>query len=87
MKNLLGDFIAKIISNQQLGMRVISNDNGVWLVNFTTSKHFSVKSIMSPNHNFHIFTCTSADGKTWNKMYQILKAKHAGQQTVMVATT
>jgi hypothetical protein len=53
MKNLLGDFSAKVgredifkptIGNESL--HEISNDNGVRLVNFATSKHFRVKSTM-----------------------------------------
>jgi hypothetical protein len=55
MKILLGDFNAKIgredifkpmIGNESL--HEISNDNGVRVVNFATSKNLTVKSTMFP---------------------------------------
>jgi hypothetical protein len=61
MKILLGDFYAKvgkedifkpIIGNE--GLHEISNDNGVRLVNYATSKTFRVKSIMFPHRNMHV---------------------------------
>jgi hypothetical protein len=57
MKILLGDFSAKvgredifklIIGNESI--HEISNDNGVRLVNFATSKDLRVKSTMFPHH-------------------------------------
>jgi hypothetical protein len=42
----------------------ISNDNGVRVVNFVTSKNLTVKSTMFPHCNIHKFTWTSPDGKT-----------------------
>jgi hypothetical protein len=63
MKILLGDFIAKIsgedifeptIENKSL--HEISNDNGVKLVNFATSKDLIVKSTMLPHCNIHKYT-------------------------------
>jgi hypothetical protein len=58
MKILLGDFTAKVgredifkltIGNES--MHEISNDNGVRLVNFATSKNLRVKSTMFPHRN------------------------------------
>jgi hypothetical protein len=69
-KTLLGDFIAKvgredifkpIIGNENL--HEISNDNGVRLVNFATSKNLRVKRTMFPHRNIHKYTWTSPDGK------------------------
>jgi hypothetical protein len=63
MKILLGDFNAKVgsedifkptIGNESL--HKISNDNGVRVVNFATSKNLTVKSTMFPHHNIHKFT-------------------------------
>jgi hypothetical protein len=71
MKILLGDFNAKVgredifkltIRNESL--HEISNDNGVRLVNFATSKNLRVKSTMFPHRNIHKYTWTSPDGKT-----------------------
>jgi hypothetical protein len=77
MKIFLGNLNAKVrgktFSNQQLGMRVlheISNDNGVRVVNFATSKNLIVKSTMFPH--IHKFTWTSPDGKTRNEVDHIL---------------
>jgi hypothetical protein len=60
MEILLGDFNAKVgredifkptIGNESL--HEISNDNGVRLVNFATSKNIGVKSTMFPHRNIH----------------------------------
>jgi hypothetical protein len=58
------------IGNESL--HEISNDNGVGLVNFTTSKNLTIKSMMFPNFNIHKFTWTSTDGRTHNQIDQIL---------------
>ncbi|PNF37156.1 hypothetical protein B7P43_G00417 [Cryptotermes secundus] len=74
MKILLGDFNAKVgredifkptTGNESL--HKISNDNGVRVVNFVTSRNLIVKSTMFPHHNIHKFTWTSPDGKTCNQ--------------------
>jgi hypothetical protein len=63
MKILVGDFNAKvgredifkpIIDNESL--HEASNDNGVSVVNFVTSKNLIVKSITFPHHNIHKHT-------------------------------
>jgi hypothetical protein len=68
VKILLGDFNAKVgredifkltIGNESL--HEISNDNGVRLVNFPTSKKLRVQSTMFPHHNIHKYTRTSPD--------------------------
>jgi hypothetical protein len=60
MKILLGDFNAKVgredifkltIGNESL--HEISNDNGVRVANFATSKNHIIKSIMFPHCNIH----------------------------------
>jgi endonuclease/exonuclease/phosphatase family metal-dependent hydrolase len=79
MKILLGDFNSKVgwedifkptIENESL--REISNDNGVRLVNFATSKNFRVISTMFPHCNILKYTWTSPDGKTHNQIDHIL---------------
>jgi hypothetical protein len=76
---MLGDFNAKVgredifkptIGNESL--HEISNDNGVRLVHFATSKNLRVKSTMFPHHNIHKYTWTSPDGKTHNQTDHIL---------------
>jgi hypothetical protein len=63
MKILLGDLSAKVgredifkptIGNESL--HEISNDKGVRLVNFATSKHLREKSTMFPHRNSHKYT-------------------------------
>jgi hypothetical protein len=60
MKILLGDFNAKVckecifkptIGNENLPE--ISNDNGVIVVNFVTSKNLRFKNMMFPHRNIH----------------------------------
>jgi hypothetical protein len=76
---MLGDFNAKVstedifkptIGNESL--HAISNDNGVRVINFTTSKNLALKSTMFPHRNIHKFTWTSPDGKTHNQIDHIL---------------
>jgi hypothetical protein len=80
MKNLLGDFNAKVgredifkptIGNESL--HATSNvNNGVRVVNFATSKNLTVKSTMFPHRNIHKVTLTSPDGMTHNQIDHIL---------------
>jgi endonuclease/exonuclease/phosphatase family metal-dependent hydrolase len=78
MKILLGDFNAKVgrqdtfkpIGNESLHQD--SNDSGVRVVNFATSKNPLVKSMMFPYRNIHKYTWTSPDGKTHNQIDRIL---------------
>jgi hypothetical protein len=79
MKILLGGFNAEVdkedifkptIGNESL--HEISNDNGVRLVNFATSKNLRVKSMMFPQHNIHKYTWTTPDGKIHNQIGHIL---------------
>jgi len=79
LKILLGDFNAKVgrenifkltIGNESLHQD--SNDNGVRIVNFATSKNLVVKSTMLPHRNIHKYTWTSPDGKTHNEIDHIL---------------
>jgi exonuclease III len=71
IKILLGDFNAKVgredifkptIGNES--SHETSNDNGVRVVNFATSKNLVVKSTMFPHRSIHKYTWTSPDGKT-----------------------
>ena len=80
MKILLGDFNAKMgrenilkptIGNESLHQD--SNDNGVRIVNFATSKNPVLKSMMFPHRDIHKNTWTSPDGKTHNQIDHILK--------------
>jgi hypothetical protein len=70
MDNLLGDFNTKVVSKdaskQTVGNETsyeINNNNGVRVVNFTTSKNFVVKGTMSPHRNIHKYTWTSPEIK------------------------
>jgi hypothetical protein len=93
MKILPGDFNAKVgredifkptIGNERL--HEISNDNGVRVVNFATSKNLIVKSTIFPQHvksmiflqhNIHKFTLTSPDGKTHNPIgHTLIDRRH-----------
>ena len=58
------------IGNESLNQD--SNDNGVRLVNFATSKNLVVKSTIFPHRNIHKYTCTSPDGQTHNQIDHIL---------------
>jgi hypothetical protein len=78
-KILFGDFDAKVgredifkltIRNESL--HEISNDIGVRLVNFTTSNHLRVKSMMFPYCNINKCTWPSPDEKTHNQIDHIL---------------
>jgi hypothetical protein len=79
MKILLGDFNAKVGTEDIFKLTIgngslheISNENGVRLVNFATSKNFRVKSTMFPHRNIHKYTWTSPDGETHKQTDHIL---------------
>jgi hypothetical protein len=75
MKILLGDLNAKVeredifkptIGNENL--HVISNDNGVRVVNFATSKTLIVINTIFSHSNIHKYTWTSPNGNTHNQI-------------------
>jgi hypothetical protein len=75
----LGDFSVKVggedifkptVGNESL--HEISNDNGVRVVNFATSKNLIVKRTKFPHRNIHKFTWTSPGGKRHNQIDHIL---------------
>jgi hypothetical protein len=75
IKILLGDFNAKVgkedIFKSTIGkerLHEISNDNGVRLVNFATSKHLRGKGTMFPHHDIYKYTSTSPDWKTHKRL-------------------
>jgi hypothetical protein len=79
MKILLGDFNAKVgredifkltIGNESL--HKISNDNGVRVINFATTKNLTVKSTVFPYRNIQKYTWMSPDGKTHKQIDHIL---------------
>jgi len=79
MKILLGDFNAKVGRDiifkptiRQESLHQDSNDNGVRIVNFATSKNLVVKSTMFPHRNIHKYTWTSPDDKTHNQIDHVL---------------
>jgi hypothetical protein len=85
MKILLGDFNAKVgkedifkpmIHNESL--HEASNDNGIRVVNFVTSKNLIVKSTF-PHRDFHKHTWISSDGVTHNQIDHVLidKRRHS----------
>jgi hypothetical protein len=60
---LLGDFNAKVVRENVFkpttgneSSHEISNDNGVTVVNFATSKNLVVKSTMFPHQSIHKYT-------------------------------
>jgi hypothetical protein len=76
---LIGDFNVKVgredifkvtIGNESL--HEISNDNGVRVVNFATSKNLTVRSRMFTHLNINKFAWTSTDGRTHNQIDHIL---------------
>jgi len=79
MKMLLEEFNSKVgrenIFEPTIGRESLhqnSNDNGVRLVNFATSKNPVVKSTMFPHRNIHKHTWTSPDGKAHNQIDHVL---------------
>jgi hypothetical protein len=79
MEILLTDFNAKvgredifkpIIGNKSL--HEASNDNGVRVVNYATSKHQIFKSTTRPHRDIHKHTWTSPDGVTHNQTDHVL---------------
>jgi hypothetical protein len=79
MKIRLGDFSANVgredifkptIGNESL--HETSNDNGVRVVNFATSKNLAVKSTVFPHRKVHKYTWTSPDGRTHNQIDHVL---------------
>jgi hypothetical protein len=86
MKNLMGDFNAKvlredifkpIIGNESL--HEASNDNGVRVVNFAISENLIVKSTTFPHRDIHKQTWTSPHGVTHNHIDHVLidKRRHS----------
>jgi hypothetical protein len=85
MEILIGGFNAKLGREDSFkpttgneSLHKISNDNGVRVVNFATSKNLTVKSTMFPHRNIHKYTWTSPDGKTYNLQAEIATAKLNG---------
>jgi len=79
MNIVLGDFNAKvegenifklIIGNESLHQD--SNENGVRIVNFATSKNLVNNSMIFLHRNVHKYTWTTHDGKTHNLIDHIL---------------
>jgi hypothetical protein len=79
MKIFLGDFNAKvrredifkpIIGNENL--HEASNNNGVRVVNFATSKNLIVNSTTFPHRDIHKHTWTSPDSVTHNQIDHVL---------------
>jgi hypothetical protein len=79
MNILLGDLNAKVgIENickstiENENFHEISNDNGVIVVIFATSKNLVFKSTMFPRRRIHKYTWTSPEGKTHNQIDHVL---------------
>jgi len=79
IKILLGDFHAKVerenIFNLTIGNECLhqdSNDDGVRIVKFATSKNLVFNNMIFPHLNIHKYTWTSPDGKTNNQIDHIL---------------
>jgi endonuclease/exonuclease/phosphatase family metal-dependent hydrolase len=91
MKIFLGDFNAKvgredifkpIIDNESL--HEASNDNGVRVVNFATSKNLIVKSTTFPHRDIDEHTWTSPDGVQHNQIDHALVDKRRHSNTLDV---
>jgi len=79
MKILLADFNTNVRRENILkpttgndSLHQDSNDNGVRIVNFATSKNLVINSTMFPHRNICNYTWTSPDGKTYNQTDHIL---------------
>jgi hypothetical protein len=79
MKILLGDFNAKVCGEDIFKLTIwnessheISNNNGVRVLKFATSKNLVVKSTMFPHCSIHKYTQTSPDGQTHNQIDLVL---------------
>jgi hypothetical protein len=79
MKILLGDFYAKLGTEDNFKPTIgtdspqkDNSDNGVGIVNFATSKHLVVKSMMFLHRNINKYTWTCPDGKIHNQTDHIL---------------
>jgi hypothetical protein len=79
MTILLGEFNAKVgrehtfkptIGNESL--QQVSNDNGVRLVTFATSKNLVIRKTMFSHRHIHKYTWNSADGQTHNQIDNVL---------------
>ena len=93
MKILLGDFNAKIgrekIFQPTIGtesVHPVSNDNGIRLVNFYTSKNLIVKSTTFPHHNIHKYTWTLPDSMTHNQIDHVLVDKRRQSRIIDVCS-
>jgi hypothetical protein len=83
--NMLGDFRSKVGKEHifKLTIRIetlheISNDSGVRVVNFGTSKNQTVKSTRFPHRNIHKHTWMSPDGKPHSQIeYILIRRRHA----------
>ncbi|PSN36170.1 hypothetical protein C0J52_24216 [Blattella germanica] len=82
MKIVLGDFNPKVeredIFRPTIGIFSLhenSNDNGVRLVTFATSKNLIVKRTIFQHKDIHKYTWTSPDGETRNQIDHVLVDK------------
>jgi hypothetical protein len=87
MKILLRDFNAKVgrenifkLTTGNESLHEISNDIGVRVVNFATSKNLVVKSTMFPHCSIHKYTWTYPEGKMHNQIDHVLidRRQHSG---------
>jgi hypothetical protein len=65
-----GDIFKPTIENESI--RQDSNDNGVRILNFATSKYLAIMSTLFPHRNIHTYTRTSRDGKIHNQIDNVL---------------
>jgi hypothetical protein len=65
------DIFKPTIGNESL--HDFSNNNGVRVVNFATSKNLTAKSTTFPHHSIHKHIWMSPDGKIHNQIDHILK--------------
>jgi hypothetical protein len=90
MKLSLGAFEAKVgredifksaVENERL--HEINDDNGIRLVNFSTSKDIIIKSSVFPHHIIHKYALSSLDGNLHNQLDYVVIDKRWNSSVVM----
>jgi hypothetical protein len=64
--------LKKLIHQDRESLHHDSNDNGVKIVNFATSKYLVIKGMMLLHRNILEYTLASPDGKTHNQIDHII---------------
>ena len=84
VKIILGDLNAKIGQEEvyrpiigKYSLHTLSNDNGIRLTDFTSSKNMVVASTLFNHKDIHKMTCRSPDWRTYNQIdHLLIDARH-----------